>query len=55
MDVPVPEEANVILPGLALAWAMNSETERAGEEFGTAMMFGVIPMSVTGAKSATGS
>ena len=40
VDVPVPDEANVILPGFALAWAMNSGTDLAGEEFGTTMRLG---------------
>ena len=40
VDVPVPEEAKVILPRFALAWAMNSATDFAGEEFGTTMRLG---------------
>ena len=35
--LPVPGDAIVSLPGLALACAMNSFTVFAGEEFGTNM------------------
>ena len=35
--LPVPGDAIVSLPGLAFAWAMNSCTVLAGEEFGTNM------------------
>ena len=55
VDVPVPDEAKVILPGFALAWAMNSVTDLAGEEFGTTMRLGYRQISVTGAKSVNAS
>jgi hypothetical protein len=35
--LPVPGDAIVSLPGRALAWAMNSLSDWAGEEFGTNM------------------
>jgi hypothetical protein len=34
---------------------MNSRTDFAGEELGTTMIFDCVQISVTGAKSATGS
>ncbi len=40
VEVPVPEEAKVILPRFALACATNSMTDFAGEEFGTTMRLG---------------
>ena len=55
VEVPVPDEAKVILPRFALAWAMNSMTDLAGEEFGTTMRLGYWQISETGAKSASAS
>src|SRR5262249_23099527 len=54
-EVPGPEEANVTLPLLALAKAMNSATERAGEVIGTAMILVYSHSSDTGARSSTAS
>ena len=51
--VPWPGEAKVSL--LALACAMNSCTDLAGEEFGTTIAQGYCTTSETGAKSLTGS
>ena len=54
-EVPTPGEENVVWPGLALAAAIISSTDCHGEAFGTANMFGYVPTSVTGARSASGS
>ena len=43
------------MPLFALAWAMDSATERAGEELGTTIALGYCTTRVTGRKSATGS
>ena len=54
-EVPMPDEPKVMSPRFALAWAMNSVTDLAGDVFGTTRMLGKVPISVIGAKSATGS
>ena len=54
-EVPCPGEPKLTLPGLALAWAMRSPTERTGEDVGTTKRLGKKQISVTGAKSATAS
>jgi hypothetical protein len=41
----------LILPGLALAWAMNSETVLAGTDRPTTMTFGKRMMVATGTMS----
>ena len=51
----MPDEPKVTSPRLALAWAISSVTDFAGDVFGTTRMFGNVPISVIGAKSATGS
>ena len=50
----MPVDANVILPRLAFACAMNSLTDLAGEEFGTIMRLGMVVTSVIGARSLAG-
>jgi hypothetical protein len=39
-DVPVPDDANVILPLFFLACSTNSITDFAGDECGTTIRFG---------------
>jgi hypothetical protein len=51
MELPVPDDAILILPGLALAWAMNSGTVLAGNEGFTSMIFGAVSRLATGAMS----
>src|SRR5215471_20111958 len=50
-DVPTPPEAKLILPGLALAWAMNSATLLAGTAGCTSMTFANRINPATGALS----
>ena len=54
-EVPMPDEPNVTSPLFALARAISSLTDFAGEVFGTTRMLGNVPISVIGAKSATAS
>ena len=49
--VPVPLEATFSLPGLALAWAMNSDTVFAGTEGCTTMTLGTRIRPAIGAMS----
>ena len=52
-EVPLPDDAKVILPGLALAWAMNSATVRTGSDGGTTMMLASCMMLAIGVVSRT--
>jgi len=54
-DVPLPLDAKLYLPGLALSSAINSRTSFAGNSGLTTSMFGTRTISVIGAKSRTGS
>jgi hypothetical protein len=49
--VPVPADAMLTLPGLVLAWAMNSATVLAGNDGCTTMTRGWRMMVATGAIS----
>jgi hypothetical protein len=49
--VPTPGEANVTLPFLSLANAMNSAIDLAGDELGVRSKRGNVHTSVTGARS----
>src|SRR6185503_2154372 len=51
IEVPLPEEAKLIWPGLDLASAMNSLTVLAGTAGCTSMTFGTRATSATDAKS----
>ena len=51
----MPGDANVTLPLFSFANAMNSLTDRAGEDAGTTMKNEKPQTSETGAKSATAS
>ena len=53
-EAPMPVEAKVTLPRLALASSMNSRTERAGDEFDTSIAFEITVSSDTGARSVNG-
>jgi len=52
-DVPVPDEAQLIFPGFALQYAMNSATFFAGKDEVTSMTLGVRTSPATGAMSLT--
>jgi hypothetical protein len=54
-ELPCPGEAKVTLPGFVLAKARRSPTECTCDELGTTKMLGKRQISVTGAKSASGS
>jgi hypothetical protein len=54
-ELPCPGDAKVTLPGFFLASASRSPTEWNEEAFGTTSRLGKKQISVTGAKSATGS
>src|SRR5262245_41509174 len=54
-EAPIPEDANTPVSPLALAYSMNSPTERAGDEVGTIMTFANVQIRATGVKSETGS
>jgi hypothetical protein len=49
--LPIPADAMLTFPGLALAWAMNSGTVRAGTDRLTAMIRGALLMPATSAMS----
>jgi hypothetical protein len=51
IDVPLPEDAKLILPGLLFARAMNSATDFAGTEGLTSMTFGTRAIMATGTRS----
>jgi hypothetical protein len=55
LEVPVPAEAMVTLPGRALTSAMNSFTERAGIAWCTVSTSGTTDTSEVGARSFIGS
>ena len=50
-EVPFPEVAQLILPGLALAWATNSATVFAGTAGFTSITFGTRMKPATGSVS----
>ena len=50
-ELPLPADAMLILPGLALAYAMNSGTVLAGNEGWTSMTRCVRAIPATGAMS----
>src|SRR5262249_48985482 len=50
-EVPLPEDAMLILPGFALQYAMNSETDFAGNDTGTSITLGERIKPATGAMS----
>ncbi len=50
-EVPLPDEAQLILPGLALQYSMNSATVFAGKEGVTSITLGVRTSPATGAMS----
>ena len=52
ISAPVPEEAKVILPGLAFASATSSFADRACDDAGTISAIVPWPMRATGAESA---
>ena len=49
--LPLPTDAMLILPGLTLAWAMNSRTVLAGTDGFTSMTNGKRSMLATGTMS----
>ena len=49
--MPLPDDANVIWPGLALAARISSSTEDTPSDGCTTSTFGTLPINVTGAKS----
>ena len=51
MVVPLPADAKLTLPGLALAYSMNSATVLAGTEGCTSMTFGPFARPATGTMS----
>ncbi|MND00013.1 hypothetical protein D3C83_184970 [compost metagenome] len=53
-EVPLPAEANAILPGRLLASATSSETEAAGTEGCTIRIFGTEMPCVIAVKSRSG-
>jgi hypothetical protein len=50
-EVPLPDDAMLILPGLALQYAMNSATVLAGNDGVTSITLGVRTRPATGAIS----
>jgi hypothetical protein len=51
VEFPIPADAMLILPGLALAYAMNSGTVLAGTDGCTSMTRGTLATLATGAMS----
>ena len=51
IEVPLPEDAKLILPGFAFASAMNSATDLAGTEGFTIITFGTSATIAAGARS----
>ena len=53
MEVPLPDDAKLICPGLSLASLIRSETELTGSAGLTTRTLGTPATSTTGAKSLT--